>query len=254
MRSRLHEKVVFEGAHGRLSGDLQIPEGDIRGGVILAHCFTCSKAYKITRNLATGIEHGGFAVLRFDFTGLGDSDGEFVQTTVTTYVNDLEAAGRYMQERGLGSSALVGHSLGGAAALLAAEGMPQVEAIAVVASPASPDHVRRLFTDEDVEHALATGRVGVRIAGRTFDISADFFRDLERHGALDHVTNLNRPLLVVHGTADSVVDISEGERIFGAARQPRWFAAIPHADHLFTQQERAEKAAQAIVSFLDAAV
>lgn len=252
--SHRYEKVDFEGAHGRLSGNLQIPDGEIRGGVALAHCFTCSKAYKITRHLASGIEQGGFAVLRFDFTGLGDSEGDFAETSVTTYVDDVEAAARYMQDRGFGTCVLVGHSLGGAAALLAAENLPQVKAVAVVSAPSSADYVRQLFADRDVEHAFASGRVTVKIASRPFDISADFFRDLERHSTLDHITNLQRPLLVVHGTADSVVEISEGEKIFAAARQPRWFAAIPHADHLFTQQDRAETAAQAIVSFLDATV
>jgi len=252
--SRGHEKVVFEGRHGHLSGDLQIPPGEIKGGVVLAHCFTCSKAYKIIRYLATGIEQGGFAVLRFDFTGLGESEGDFAETSVTTYVDDLEAATHYLQDRDYGTSALVGHSLGGAAALLAAGNLPQVQAVAVVAAPASADHIRRLFTTDDVAQALGSGRITVKIAGRSFDISADFFHDLERHSTLDHITNLRRPLLVVHGTADSVVDISEGDKIFAAAQHPRWFAAIPHADHLFTQQERAGKAAQAIVSFLDAAI
>jgi putative redox protein len=252
--SHRHEKVTFEGTHGRLSGNLQVPEGDIRGGVVLAHCFTCSKAYKITRHLATGIEQGGFAVLRFDFTGLGDSEGDFVETNVTTYVDDLEAAARYLQHRGFGACVLVGHSLGGAAVLLAAQHLPQVKAVAVVAAPASADHVRHLFAEEDVEQALSTGRVVVKIAGRPFDISADFFHDLERHSTLDHITNLQRPLLVIHGISDTVVGIGEGEKIFAAALQPRWFAAIPNADHLFTQQEQAEKAAHVIVSFLNAVI
>ncbi len=248
----LHEKVTFDGSHSLLAGDLQIPEGEIRGGVLLAHCFTCSKSYKITRHIATGIESGGFAVLRFDFTGLGESEGDFADTSVTTHIDDLEAAAHYMKDRGFGACVMVGHSLGGAAVLLAAGNVPEVKAVVAIAAPATADHIKHVFTDQDVGQALHTGRVEVKIAGRPFSISAEFFQDLERHGTLDHIAALDRPLLVIHGTADRIVSIEESEKIFAAARQPRWFAAIPEANHLFTKQEDAQKAARTIVSFLDA--
>jgi putative redox protein len=221
-----------------------------QGGVVLSHCFTCSKSLKITRQLATGIEDGGFAVLRYDFTGLGESEGDFGETSVTTNVADIEAAARYMAHRGFGPCALVGHSLGGAATLLAAGNVAEVKAVVAVAAPFSPEHVRQLFTDRDIEAALHTGRVTVRIAGRSFPISAQFFHDLEEHCTPERIGALNRPLLVVHGTADRIVDIGEGETIFQAAPQPRWFAAIPGADHLYTQPQHAQQAAAAIVTFL----
>jgi putative redox protein len=249
--AHLHEKVTFHGAGGQLSGTLHVPEGTPRGGVVLAHCFTCSKSLKVTRSLATGIEDGGYAVLRFDFTGLGESQGDFANTSVTSNIADLGAATRVLEERGLEPCAMVGHSLGGAATLLAAGNVPTVRAVAVVAAPFSPDHVRQLFADDDVERALASGHVTVKIAGRPFQISAEFFHDLERHCSPERIAALERPLLVVHGTADRVVGIEESERIFAAARQPRWFAAIPDGDHLFVQQRHAERAAAAIVSFLD---
>jgi putative redox protein len=252
--NRRHEEVTFDGVETRLSGSLQIPDGDIRGGVVLAHCFTCSRSYKVIRNLATGIEDGGYAVLRFDFTGLGESDGDFAETSLTTNVGDLEAATRYMQLRGFGSCALVGHSLGGAAALLAARESPEIRAVATVAAPSTAEHVRHLFDEDDIETALSSGRVHVKIAGRPFEISAEFFKDLGRQSTLDHITNLRRPLLVVHGTADQVIGIEESEKVFSAARQPRWFAAIPDANHLFTRHEHAERAAGAIVAFLRAVI
>jgi alpha/beta superfamily hydrolase len=149
--SHIHEKVTFEGTHGQLSGNLHVPAGHIRAGVVLAHCFTCSKSYKIIRRLATGIESGGYAVLRFDFTGLGESEGEFADASVTTYVGDLEAAAHYMQQRSLGSCVMVGHSLGGAAALLAAKNVPQVRAVVTVAAPATADHVRNQFSAQHVD-------------------------------------------------------------------------------------------------------
>ncbi len=246
-----HEIVTFEGHAGRLSGSLQIPDGAPKGGVVLAHCFTCSKSLKVTRHLATGIEDGGYAVLRFDFTGLGESEGDFAETSVTTNVSDLEAAARYLDRRGFGACAMVGHSLGGAATLLAAGNVPEARAVVAVAAPFSPEHVRHLFTEQDVDKALATGRASVKLAGRTFEISADFFRDLERHCTPERLAALGRPLLVVHGTKDTIVGIEEGERIFGAARHPRWFAAIPDADHLFVQERHARQAASVIVSFLE---
>jgi putative redox protein len=250
--AHIHERITFEGSSDTLSGTLHLPDDQPRGGVVLAHCFTCSKSLKVTRYLATGIEAGGYAVLRFDFTGLGDSEGNFSNTGVSSNIADIEAAAQYMNTRGFGACALVGHSLGGAATLLAAGNVPEVKAAVAIAAPFSPAHVRHLFTNDDVERALASGEATVRIAGREFTISADFFRDLERHSSPERIAELGRPLMVVHGTADTVVPITEGERIFQAARQPRWFAAIPHADHLFVRQSHAEQAGAAIVTFLDA--
>lgn len=247
----LHERVTFPGSAGTLSGNLQIPDGAPKGSVLLAHCFTCSKSLKVTRQLATGIEDGGYGVLRFDFTGLGESEGDFADTTVTTNVADLEYAATYLDGRGLGPCAMVGHSLGGAATLLAAGNLPQARAVVAVASPSGPEHVKHLFRERDIDAALASGRATVSIAGREFEISASFFRDLERHATAERIARLERPLLVVHGTGDHVVPIEEGERIFQAAGQPKWFAAIPGADHLFARPEAAAHAARAIVAFLD---
>ncbi len=247
----MHERVSFDGAGGSLSGTLQIPARRPETAVVLAHCFTCSKSLKITRALATGIEDGGYAVLRFDFTGLGDSEGDFSETSVTTNVGDIAAAAAYLSDRGFEHLALVGHSLGGAATLLAAADVPGARAVVAVAAPFTADHVRRLFAEDDVQRAREAGHITVRIAGRPFKISAAFFGDLERHCSPERIAELGRPLLVVHGTADSVVEIDEGERIFAAARQPRWFAAIPNGDHLFTQPAQSRQAGQAIVTFLD---
>ncbi len=247
----VHELVAFTGSSGQLSGTLHRPEGPVRGAIVLSHCFTCSKSLKVTRQLATAIEDGGYAVLRFDFTGLGESAGDFADTNVTTNVQDVAAAAGFLAGRRLGPIALAGHSLGGAATLLAAQDVPAARAIVAIAAPFSPEHVRHLFTESDIEKALATGRARVRIAGREFQLSAEFFRDLERHCSPERIAGLGRPLLVVHGTADSIVEIEEGERIFGAAQEPKWFASIPDADHLFVREEEAARVGAAIVTFLD---
>ncbi len=248
--SHIHERVHFPGSSGTLSGNLQIPEQSPKGAVLLSHCFTCSKSLKITRRLATGIEAGGYAVLRYDFTGLGESEGDFVETTVTTSIADVEAAALYLEGRGFGNCAMVGHSLGGAATLLAADGVPGARAVVAVAAPAGPEHVAHLFTQEDIATALEQGRATVSIAGRQFDISREFFEDLKNH-SVERIAALNRPLLVVHGPPDTIVPISEGHKIFDTAAHPKWFTAIPDADHLFSKQETADKAAAAIVAFLD---
>ena len=246
----IHEKVTFPGSSGTLSGNLQIPEGTPKGGVLLSHCFTCSKSLTVTRRLATGIEAGGYTVLRYDFTGLGESEGDFAETNVTTNIADIVSAADYLDRRGFGPCAMVGHSLGGAATLLAAADVPNARAVVAVAAPAGPEHIRHLFTQQDIDTALQHGHVTVSLAGRTFDISGEFFSDLEHH-CTERIAELGRPLLVVHGPPDTIVPISEGHKIFDTAQHPKWFAAIPDADHLFTKPGTAEKAAAAIVAFLD---
>jgi putative redox protein len=220
----------------------------------LAHCFTCSRSLKTTRHLSTGIEDGGFAVLRFDFTGLGESEGDFAETSVTTNIADLEAAAHFLSRRGFGPGVMVGHSLGGAATLLAAGNLPDMRAVVTVAAPFGPDHVRHLFAEPEVDQVFARGRATVSIAGRPFDISRSFFEDLERHCTPERLADLQRPLLVVHGTSDTVVPISEGERIHAAARQPKWFAAIPGADHMFVKPGAIEQASAVIGAFLEVVV
>lgn len=249
-----HELVRIPGEAGTLAGTLHIPSGEPRGAVLLAHCFTCSRSLQTTRALSTGIEDGGFAVLRFDFTGLGESEGDFATTNVTTNIADIEAAADYLGRRDLGPCIMVGHSLGGAATLLAAGNVPAVKAVVAVAAPFGPKHVRHLFSEQDVDRVFADGRASVSIAGRRFEISRSFFEDLERHCTPERLAALARPVAVVHGTGDTVVPIEEGERIHAAVRQPKWFAAIPNADHLFVKPGMIERATQAVRAFLDVVV
>ena len=251
MTTHRHELVTVDGQQGKLAGTLHIPGGTPRGAVLLAHCFTCSRSLKTTQQLTSGIEDGGYAVLRFDFTGLGDSEGDFTDTTVTTNVDDLVAAAAYLVGRDFGPLTMVGHSLGGAATLLAAGAVPAARAVVTIAAPFGPTHVRHLFAEADLERVFANDRATVRIAGRSFDISRAFFDDLERHCTPDRVGELGRPLLVAHGTGDTIVGIAEGESIYAAARQPKWFAAIPGADHLFMVPGAIERVTAIVRTFLD---
>jgi len=233
-----------------LAGVLHRPEAP-RASVVLAHCFTCSKSLKITARLATALEDRGYAILRFDFTGLGDSAGEFSQTNVGTNVGDIIAAAHYLISLDLGPCALVGHSLGGAATLLAARSLVTVRAIAVIAAPASAEHVRGLFAPQDVEAALALGQIEVELAGRRFRITREFLEDLERHPVVERVHALPCPLLVIHGTDDTTVAPGEGERIFAAARQPKAFEPIVGGDHFLSNADHTDEAAGLVAGFFD---
>lgn len=243
-------EIEFVGAIGqRLSGVLHVP-AEPTGSVLLAHCFTCSKELHTMTRLASSLAGRGYAVLRFDFTGLGDSGGEFTDSTVSVHVGDLTRATVALLERGYGPCALVGHSLGGAAALLAAHRLKTVRSVATLGAPSTPGHVRALFAG-DQDRIRSEGEAVVEIGGRPFPVSADFLDDLDRHDQPEAIAGLGRPLLVVHSPDDDVVPIAEAERIFEAAAQPKAFWALPGADHLLTRREDADRAAQVVGSWLD---
>lgn len=246
------ERVTFPGSTGaRLAGVLHRPDGDARGSVLLAHCFTCSKDVHTMTRLSNGLAEAGYAVLRFDFTGIGESGGDFSGKTVSHNVRDIVAAARTLIERGFGPCALLGHSLGGAATLLAARRLKAVRTVAVIGAPASPDHVRHLLVDHE-EAIRREGEAVVEIAGRPFPVSLEFLEDLERHDEGGEVARLGRPLLVVHAVDDRTVSIDEGERIFATAEHPKAFVSLPDADHLLTSRSSAEAVLRLVVAWFDA--
>lgn len=245
------EALEFVGAAGaKLTGILHTPAGTPVGSVLLAHCFTCSKDLHTMTRLARALADGGYAVLRFDFTGLGDSGGEFAATTVATNVGDLTRAAVTLIERGHGPCAMVGHSLGGAATLLAAHRLKTVRSVVVIGAPGSPGHVRHLLAGSEDE-IRQQGIAHVAIGGRTFPISAAFLDDLERHDQQRRIAELGVPLLVVHAVDDEVVPVEEGERIFAVARQPKGFMPVLGADHLLTDRSAAERVARVVLGWLD---
>lgn len=245
------EEFAFAGGAGaRLAGVLHRPDSTPRGSVLLAHCFTCSKDLHTMTRLAGGLAEAGYAALRFDFTGLGASGGEFADTTVSTDVADLARAAHTLLEQGFGPCAMVGHSLGGAATLLAAHKVKSATRVAVLGAPSTPAHIRRLMAD-DVDAIRRDGEVVVEIAGRPFPIAASFLDDLDTHEQQRHVAALERPLLVLHAVDDTVVDVAEGEATFAAARQPKAFWSLRDADHLLSSRHKAEEALQVLVAWLD---
>jgi putative redox protein len=244
------EKVSFPGSTGaRLAGVLHLPEGQPLGSVLLAHCFTCSKDLHTLTRLARGLTAAGYGVLRFDFTGIGDSGGSFADKTVTRNVADLVAAARLLLERGFGPCAMVGHSLGGAATLVAARQLHTVRSVIVVGAPSSPAHVRGLIAGSEAQ-IRSTGTAEVEIGGRQFPISAAFLDDLERHEQEAHVAQLRRPLLVLHAVDDEVVPISEAEANFAAASQPKAFWPLLDTDHLVSSRAAAERLLAAVTLWL----
>ncbi len=213
--------------------------------VVITHCFTCSKDYKVVAAIAKLLASRGLRVLRFDFAGSGTSTGDFGKTTLATNVSDLSSAGKWLAERGYSASHLVGHSLGGIACILAARLMPEVRSVAVVAAPSSATHLLETIPEIDPELTVRDS-VQVTIGGRQVSITRDFVENLKSHSVKETVAGIKLPFLVVHGTEDRTVPIAEGEKLFESARQPKGFFPVIGADHLFSLPEHARQAAEAI--------
>ena len=230
-----NERITFPGATGSsLSARLSLPpDGAPVACALFAHCFTCSKDLKAAVNISRALTQQHIAVLRFDFTGLGESEGDFVDTTFSSNVDDLIAAARYMATTLEAPTILIGHSLGGAAVLQAAARIDSVRAVATIGAPFDPLHVTHLFTD-----ALAAidgeGAAEVVLAGRKFTLSRDFVRDLARQRMEQSIGSLNRPLLLFHSPVDRLVGIENAARIYQAAPHPKSFVSLDDADHLLT--------------------
>jgi uncharacterized OsmC-like protein/pimeloyl-ACP methyl ester carboxylesterase len=231
------ERFSFEGAHGdRLSARLSVPaDGDILAWALFAHCFTCSKDLKAAVNISRALARERIAVCRFDFTGLGESEGDFAGTTFSSNVDDLVAAASALERAFAAPAILVGHSLGGAAALRAAARIDSVRAVATIAAPFDPAHVRHLFR-ESLDEIEEKGRASVELAGRRFTVSRDFVHDLSTHSMVEAIDGLRRPLLIFHSPVDRTVGIDNAARIYEAARHPKSFVSLDDADHLLSEE------------------
>lgn len=229
------EKLTFENDQGvRLAARLDVPvDGDPIAYALFAHCFTCSKNLKAVANISRALTRQGLAVLRFDFTGLGESEGDFADTTFSSNVEDVVAAAVFLERERDAPSILVGHSLGGAAVLQAARQLDSVQAVATIGAPYDPQHVEHLF-----EHSLAAieqqGAATVNIGGRSFTVKQQFINDLREQRAKDNIARLKRALLLFHSPVDNTVGIENAALIFKAARHPKSFVSLDHADHLLS--------------------
>ncbi len=243
------ENITFSGHDGStLAARLDMPDGPHLATALFAHCFTCGKDVHAARRIAARLAAMGFAVLRFDFTGLGSSEGAFANTSFTSNVDDLFAACRYLDDRGMPPSLLVGHSLGGAPVLKAASQMPQIKAVATLGAPFDPGHVTHNFADA-LPEIRKNGEAEVSLGGRPFRISKRFVDDISAVSLEASIAKLGAALLVMHAPLDAVVSIDNASRIFLAAKHPRSFVTLDDADHLITRAKDAEYAAEVIAAW-----
>lgn len=233
------ERFSFPGAFGdQLSARLDRPEGPMRALALFAHCFTCSKDVFAASRISAALAEQGIATLRFDFTGLGHSDGEFANTNFSSNIADLLAAAAHLREHLQAPQILVGHSLGGAAVLAAAGDIPEVRAVATIGAPADPSHVVHNFGDALPEIA-AKGEAEVTLAGRPFRIKQQFLEDVAAQRLHDRVATLRKPLLIFHAPLDQVVGVDNAAALFKAAKHPKSFVSLDRADHLVSRRQDA---------------
>nr|WP_047168495.1 bifunctional alpha/beta hydrolase/OsmC family protein [Sphingomonas sp. Y57] len=244
--------LIFDFAGGgehRLSGRLEQPDGAVRGWAIFAHCFTCGKDQRVAIRIARALAAQGIGTLRFDFAGIGGSEGSLAEGSFAADRRDLIAAAEAMAAAGQAPSLLVGHSFGGAAALAAAGDMPSIKAVATIAAPFDVAHVLRHFDPAAVETIQREGEAEVVLAGRGFRIGRPFLDDLRQHDQGARIEALHRPLMILHAPFDEVVDIENATRIFLAARHPKSFVSLDKADHLLTGAGQAEQVAALVAAW-----
>lgn len=227
-------KVTFQNKQGEsLSGLLELPDSAVKFYAIFAHCFTCSKNSLAATYISRALAKKGIAVLRFDFTGLGNSAGDFSNTNFSSNIHDLIAADAYLKENYAAPRLLIGHSLGGAAVIAAAQHLKNAKAIVTIGAPATAAHVKNLFAGVH-EEILENQKARVQLGGRNFTIQKQFIEDLKSHNSLDHIKKLDKALLIFHSPLDQVVSIDEAARIYTAARHPKSFISLDQADHLLS--------------------
>lgn len=243
----MRQKVSFKSGDLKLAGQLELPSGEIKFYALFAHCFTCGKDIAAATRISRALTQQGIAVLRFDFTGLGNSDGDFANSNFSSNIQDLVAAANHLREHFGAPQLLIGHSLGGAAVLAAAEHIPEVSAITTIGAPSDAQHVAHNFKAH-LDEINAAGEAKVNLAGREFTIKKQFIDDIAKYDK-SHISKLKRALLVMHSPIDATVNISEAEKIYASAKHPKSFISLDNADHLLTNKNDADYAADIIATW-----
>ena len=234
------ERISFVGGQGHLlAGRLDKPDGEIRAFALFAHCFTCTKDIYAASRISRVLNQRGFAVLRFDFTGLGASEGDFANTNFSSNVEDLVAAADHMKAHLQPPSLIIGHSLGGAAILAAAGQIASANAVVTLGAPADIAHVAHNFADQ-IDRIMTVGEAEVHLAGRPFTIKRQFIEDVRTARLEEHVRQLGKALLVMHAPLDATVGIENASQIFGWAKHPKSYVSLDNADHLISNKADAE--------------
>lgn len=248
MATATAQRVGFFGSSGeQLSGKLHLPGDSPRARLILSHCFTCNKDYKILVRLGRMLSQAGLAVLRFDYMGLGRSAGRFEDATVSRYIADLKAAVQWMEGRLPDlPTVLIGHSLGGAVSILTASETPSIGGVATMATSSDLSNLYRLLPELSGQR----DPVEVSIGGKAYSISQEFLRDLNEHSLRDAVSRMQCPYLALHGTADTTTAIEHAEILFASARHPKAFFSLPAAGHLLERPQDAQMAGEILTTWI----
>ncbi|TVQ90759.1 MAG: alpha/beta hydrolase [Bacteroidetes bacterium] len=246
------KKIKFQNSNGQtLSARLELPDKEtVKHYALFAHCFTCNKNLSAVRNISRSLNEYGIAALRFDFTGLGESEGEFADTNFSSNVQDLIEAAKFLENEYESPSLLIGHSLGGAAVIFAAAEITSVKAVAVIGAPSSPAHVKHLLQGgiEDIEKY---GSARISIGGRPFNVSKQFLQDIQSKNMDEVLKNLRKPLIILHSPQDTIVSIKQAEDIYKAARHPKSYISMDGADHLLSNSKDSHYAGKVIAGWAD---
>lgn len=248
----MKQEISIPNSNGEtLNAELDLPANKkAKQYAIFAHCFTCSSQLSIVRNISNELTQHGFGVLRFDFTGLGHSEGDFADTNFSHNLKDLLAVNTYLTAHFEAPTLLVGHSLGGAAVLMAAQHLTNIKAVATIGAPADALHVIRLFDDKK-EDIMQTGEATLSIGGRPFKIKKQFIEDLDQHNAEDVIPELRIPLLILHSPQDKIVGIENAAKIYKLAHHPKSYISLDGADHLLSKKADSVYAARCIATWAD---
>lgn len=244
-------RLEFDNSNGeKLAGLLELPERkeDISSYALFAHCFTCGKDIAAASRISRALAAQGIAVLRFDFTGLGNSDGDFANTNFSSNIEDLILAAKALETQYRAPQVLIGHSLGGAAVLAAAANLDSIKAVVTIGAPATAQHVSRLFR-EKADVIQQQGEAVVTLGTREFAVKKQFLDDIDRYSSTEQIRNLDAALLVFHSPVDAIVSIDEAASIYQAARHPKSFISLDRADHLLSKAADAEYVAATIASW-----
>jgi len=243
------QRVTFSGSLGvNLAARMDLPSGPVRTYAVFAHCFTCSKDIKAASSVSAALVREGFGVLRFDFTGLGSSEGEFENTNFSSNIADLEKAIEFVETNYGSVELLIGHSLGGAAVLSAASKLDGIKAVATIGAPSEANHVSHLF-EETINDIEQNGSAEALIGGRKFKVQKQFLDDINSISVEERMTNLKSSVLIMHAPNDQIVGIENAKKIFDAAKHPKSFVSLDKADHLLTNITEAQYVAQVIATW-----
>ncbi|MFH6959530.1 alpha/beta hydrolase family protein [Flavobacterium aquidurense] len=248
----ISQKITFTNSKGQeLAARLELPEnGEPRAFALFAHCFTCNKNLTAVRTIGKTLTQKNIAVLRFDFTGLGESEGDFEQTNFSSNVEDLYSAARFLEENYQAPKLLIGHSLGGAAVLFASAKIQSVKAIATIGAPSNPEHVAHLFHNS-IDEINASGKAIVSIGGREFTINKQFIEDIQSKNIKHNLDEFKNSILIMHSPQDTTVSIENAAEIYKAARHPKSFVSLNGADHLLSDKKDSEYVGNIIATWAD---